>query len=235
MELNKIYNTDCLDLMRGGWLDNSVDLVLTDPPYKFEWHGRWMAGHRKYLKEWMTTIWTNLNTEIYTDEFMDMLMKITKAPNMIFFCNKAQVPEILEQAKKNWLNFDILVLCKTAPTPLCNNQWLPDRERAIHLFKNAKVRWDYHTKRWFRVAPNYKTKDIDHPTVKPLSVIKQMIENCTDEWWVVFDPYMWSWTTAVACKELNRNFIWCEINPKYCEIAEKRLSNTMHEQTLFNI
>ena len=68
---------------------------------------------------------------------MDLLISKLKNPNIVFFCNKAQIPEILEQAKYYDLNFDILVLCKTAPTPLTNNQRLPDKEYAIHLHKQA--------------------------------------------------------------------------------------------------
>ena len=35
IELNKIYNCDCLEMMMGGKINNSVDLILTDPPYEF--------------------------------------------------------------------------------------------------------------------------------------------------------------------------------------------------------
>ena len=66
---------------------------------------------------------------------MDLLISKLKNPNIVFFCNKAQIKDILDIAERYNLRFDILVLCKTAPTPLCNNQWLPDKERAIHLYK----------------------------------------------------------------------------------------------------
>ena len=225
MELNKIYCWDCLEILRGGEiLNNSIDLLITDPPYKFEWHWRWMAQHRDYLKVWMNKIWTNLNTDIYTDEFMDLIISKLKTINMVFFCNKAQIKEILDKAQKYKLNFDLLVLCKTAPTPLTNNQWLPDKEYAIHLHKQTPVKWNYKTKRTFWVAPNYKSK-INHPTVKPIDVIEQIIQNCSNEWDTVLDCYLWSGTTAVACKKLNRNFIGIEINPEYCEIANRRISD----------
>ena len=236
MELNQIITWDCIDILRGGWiLDKTIDLVLTDPPYKFEWHWRWMAKNRKYLKEWMNKIWTNLETNIYTNDFMDLLISKLKNPNIVFFCNKAQIPEILEQAKYYDLNFDILVLCKTAPTPLTNNQRLPDKEYAIHLHKQAWVKWDYHTKHTFRVAPNFKDTKINHPTVKPLNVIEDIIRNLTNEWDTVLDCYLWSWTTAVACKKLKRNFIWIEINPEYVEIAKNRLKELemIEQQRLF--
>ena len=48
----------------------------------------------------MNKIWTNLDTDIYTDDFMELLLSKMKAPNMVFFCNKAQILDILEKAKK---------------------------------------------------------------------------------------------------------------------------------------
>lgn len=236
MELNKIYNADCLEILRGGVInDNSIDLVLTDPPYKFEWHERWIGKDRKYLAEWMNKIWTTLDTDIYTNEFIELLLKKLKIPNMLFFCNKAQLKDLLDIAKRYDLRFDILVLCKTAPTPLCNNQWLPDKERAVHLYKWIPVRWNYHTKRTFRVAPNFKDTWINHPTVKPINAIEDILRNLTDEWDTVLDCYLWSGTTAVACKKLNRNFIGIEINPEYVELAERRLKelDIINQQRLF--
>ena len=234
--MESIITWDCLEVLKD-IPDKSVDLVLTDPPYKFEWHGRWMAKHRDYLKKWMNKIWTNVETDIYTDNFIELLSSKLKTPNMVFFCNKAQIPEILDKAKQYNLNFDILVLCKTAPTPLTNNQRLPDKEYAIHLHKQAEVKGNYHTKRTFRVAPNYKDTSINHPTVKPLNVIEDIILNLTDEWDTVLDCYLWSGTTAVACKELKRNCIWIEINPEYVEIAKQRLQEVdfIEQQRLFNI
>lgn len=236
MNINQIYNWDCIEILKWDTIENnSIDLILTDPPYKFESHGRWINAHRSYLSVWAKWLWTDKDTDIYTDEFMELLLKKLKYPNMIFFCNKAQILDILEKAKKYNLNFDILVLCKTAPTPLTNNQRLPDKEFAIHLFKWAVVKWNYKTKRTFRTAPNYKDTTINHPTVKPLEVIEQMILNCTNEWETVLDCYLWSWTTAVACKNTNRNYIWIEINPEYVEIAENRLKEVdrINQQKLF--
>ena len=42
----------------------------------------------------------------------------------------------------------------------------------------------------------------------------------------ILDPFLWSWTTAVACKELGRNFIGIEKEQKYVDIANERLKNT---------
>ena len=64
---------------------------------------------------------------------------------------------------------------------------------------------------------------------------KDWIRNLTNEWDTVLDCYLGSWTTAVACKKLKRNFIGIEINPEYVEIAEKRLKELemIEQQRLF--
>lgn len=63
-----------------------------------------------------------------------------------------------------------------------------------------------------------------HPTEKPVELFKYLIRTYSDKGDRVLDNCIGVGTTAIACKQLNRNFIGFEINPKYCQIAEKRLS-----------
>lgn len=81
---------------------------------------------------------------------------------------------------------------------------------------------------------NVSKKEIDHPCVMPLEVMKRIIWILPEDY-VIVDPFMWSWTTAVACKMLWRDFVWSEINPKYVEICNRRLQevDTIKQQTLF--
>lgn len=65
---------------------------------------------------------------------------------------------------------------------------------------------------------------IDHPTLKPKYFVREILKMFTTENDLVLDPFIGSGTTGVVCKQLNRRFIGFEIEPKYCEIAEKRLS-----------
>lgn len=57
-------------------------------------------------------------------------------------------------------------------------------------------------------------------------MIENMIENSTNEGDIVLDPFMGSGTTGVACKKLNRNFIGIEIDDKYFNIANERITST---------
>jgi len=64
---------------------------------------------------------------------------------------------------------------------------------------------------------------IDHPSPKPVELYKWIVNWATDESTTVFDPFMGSGTTGVACVQLGREFIGCEISPEYFQIAEKRI------------
>lgn len=92
------------------------------------------------------------------------------------------------------------------------------------------------TRRYFKQASNYtdvRNFNIiwwneleDHPTQKPISLIKQMIDTTTRQGMIILDPFLGSWTTAVACKQMWRNFIGIEKEKKYVDIANKRLQYT---------
>ena len=67
------------------------------------------------------------------------------------------------------------------------------------------------------------SKDLMHPTEKPIELLKLFIKNNSDEGGLVFDGFVGSGTTGVACKELGRNFIGCELDENYYKIANDRI------------
>lgn len=73
-----------------------------------------------------------------------------------------------------------------------------------------------------------------HPTQKPKEMIKRIIETSSTEDSLVLDSFMGVGTTAVACKELGRNYIGFEISKEYSEIAEKRINKTEKGNKLKN-
>ena len=82
---------------------------------------------------------------------------------------------------------------------------------------------------YYKYAPETR---YNHPTQKPLKVIKFLVIKCSKPGDIILDPFLGSGTTAVACKELGRHFIGIEINPEYCKIAERRLAQTAHQPEL---
>jgi DNA modification methylase len=66
-----------------------------------------------------------------------------------------------------------------------------------------------------------------HPTQKPVELMKWCVENYSEEGMTILDPFGGSCTTAVACKQLKRNYICIEKEKRYVEICHQRLSQDM--------
>lgn len=229
LDINKIYNQDCLEGIKQ-IDDKTIDLILTDPPYKMEIHGRGFAAQRDYYKE--LDYGTSPEFEL-SEEWFNQCLRVLKEVNLVIFCNKNLKLDIENWAVKNKFTYDEIVLCKSAPAPLTNNQWLPDKEFAVHVFRKCKVKGNYHTKRTFFVDNNYKDTEIEHPSVKPLYIIEHILKNCSVENDVVLDCFMGSGTTALACQNNNRNFIGFELNPKFIEISDRRLKDAQSLDSFF--
>jgi DNA modification methylase len=74
----------------------------------------------------------------------------------------------------------------------------------------------------------------DHPSPKPPQFMQWLVERVTEPEWVVCDPFMGSGTTGVACANLGRPFIGIEIEPKYFDIACKRIEDAYKQPRLFD-
>ena len=70
-----------------------------------------------------------------------------------------------------------------------------------------------------------------HPTQKPVRLLRYLLEQYTNEGEIVFDPFVGSGTTAVACQQMKRHFIAIEVNPEYAAIAASRLKEPKAEDT----
>lgn len=131
-------------------------------------------------------------------------------------------------AGKKKVNMHILVWCKTNASPMCNGNLLPDIEYCLLFKEEGSPRFNdgYRLKSKFYVSGANKADkdDYEHPTIKPLELVKRHIEHSTQPGDVILDPFMGSGTTAVACKELGRHFLGFEINPEYHKIATDRLN-----------
>lgn len=129
---------------------------------------------------------------------------------------------------KKKCNFNILVWCKTNCVPATNNSWLPNIEYCLVFKEKGSKRYNdgYELKsKWYISSTNKEDKDLyDHPTIKPLDLVKKHILHSTNENDVVLDCFLGSGTTAVACKETGRQYIGFEINKQFYEIAKDRLN-----------
>ena len=144
-----------------------------------------------------------------------------------------QINDIMNYFINKGCNFEILVWCKTNPTPSTNNVWLPDLEYCLFFKeKGVKLNDGYDLKHKYYVSSaNVKDKEkYKHPTIKPLDFVKKHILHSTQPNDIVLDCFCGSGTTCVACKELGRRFIGFEIDKKYFNIAIDRLNGITSQE-----
>lgn len=164
-------------------------------------------------------------------EFVRVMKKI----NCFIWCSKLQIFDIMkfflgggvDQDKE--IYFEILTWNKSNPTPTTNNSWLPDIEYCLY-FREKGVTYNsgYELKsKWYESPANKKDKDkFEHPTIKPLALVKRHLLHTTQPNDIVADFFMGSGTTCVASKDIGRHYIGFEIYKKWYEIAKNRLNNT---------
>lgn len=228
LKINEIYNMDC---MEGVKLleDNSIDLVVMDPPYLLN-----LAKVKK------TSTFNNYANELIglKDGFdlrvLDLLIQKMKKINIYIYCSKRQIKELLEYFQKRGCNYEILTWHKQNPSPLINNNYLPDTEYVLYFReKGVKLYGNYHTKRKFYISGvnQVDKKRYKHPTIKPLPFIENHIINSSKEGDLILDCYCGSGTTLVGAIKNKRNFIGFEIDKNYYEIAKQRVEEALAEES----
>ena len=140
-----------------------------------------------------------------------------------------QIPEYFNYyVNELGCKFEVLCWHKGNCMPTYHNKYLTDTEYCLY-FRNGSNQLhpnSYEDAQTFWFAPiNQVDKNkYKHPTIKPLNMIEKLVRNSSSEGDLVFDPFLGSGTTGVACKNLNRNFIGTEISEEYFKIAQDRLN-----------
>lgn len=114
--------------------NKSIDLIVTDPPYRFESAGGGFYAKNKSTKRVYLQSLKDLNCcDFEPKEFLDLLKPKMKKFYGYFFCNKTLVKDYIEYAKDNKMIYDILVMAKSNPIPSFNNHHLSDLEYIIMI------------------------------------------------------------------------------------------------------
>ena len=208
---NSIICGDCLEVMKE-WPDNCVDLVLTDPPY-----GKRLLSKNGYVvgkpnerclakrKFYGVQQWDN---EIPQKETFQRMFDIGK--EQIIFGGNYMVEHL--PARSCWIVWDKDNIA--SPFADCELAWTSFSAGA----KIVKWRWN-----GMLQEPNYAKEIRQHPTQKPLGVMRWILERYSKPNDLILDPFCGSGTTCVAAKMLGRRYIGIDISEKYCEIARQRL------------
>ena len=213
--IEKFVNADCMDIM-AKMPDNAITLTLTDIPYNGV--NRKDNGLRKITKEAADVITFDL------EKFLEETYRITKS-TIIIFCGQGQLSEIfkffLDKQMHNKGTVRQLVWIKKNPSPM-NGQhiYLSGIENAV-WFKKRGGTFNAHCKNTAFSYPIGSSKI--HPTEKNHGLLKELILDNSNEGDIVFDPCAGSGSTLLVARQNHRQYIGCELNKEYYDIAKERL------------
>ena len=168
--------------------------------------------------------------------------KSSGAPAMIVFCAFEQIPMVIEQGKKHGLmkSYPLIFVKNYSSQVLkANMKIVGATEYAVVLYRDKLPKFNNNGHmifNWFEwKRDSAKEYPKIHPTQKPVSLLKKLIEIFTDEGDVVIDPVAGSGSTLRACAELNRTCYGFEIKKNFYKDAKgKMLSNIKIQTTIFD-
>lgn len=241
MELNKIYNQDCLVGMES-IQDKSIDMVLCDLPYgttKNQWDS--IINLDKLWEQYNRIIKDNGAIVLTAQTPFDKVLGVSNLKMLKYewIWEKTSATGHLNAKKMPMkAHENILVFYKKLPT--YNPQKTTGHERKVSTAKhkrNSKNSSNYgessattydSTERYPRSVQIFSTdkqKSSFHPTQKPVALFEYLIKTYTNEGDLVLDNCMGSGTTAVACINTNRNYIGFELDSGYYNLANERIIN----------
>lgn len=229
---------DCIDVLKN-LPPESVDLVLTDPPYNL---GNFMKDRDTNLNRMRKNFfvgaeWDNLSYESWVSNmdffFREIKRVVRKGGNIIIFMSMIRVESVIELAQKNGLYYKTTgVWHKTNPMPRnMNLHYINSVEAWIYFTNDAKTgtfnndSLAIHDFFECPVASKSEKKYGGHPTQKPEKIVQWFISTLSNTCDVILDPFMGCGTTGVVSKRNGRDFIGVEINDKYFNISLKRMSD----------
>lgn len=234
--IDTIYNEDCIDGMRK-IPNNTVDLILTDPPYliskksNFDKGGSWNNSESKECRktppktdfgEWDKG---ELNLEHLFNEWYRVLKP---SGTLIVFYDIWKISELKNSAES--AKFKQFRLCrweKTNPVPVNSklNYLSNSTEYFMTAVKGSKPTFNSEYDKGVYTYPICSgIERTSHPTQKPLSLISDLVLKHSNQNDLVLDCFLGSGTTAVACKQNKRHYIGFETNEEYFKISLSRLS-----------
>lgn len=191
----QLIHGDCLEEMKK-MTDKSVDVIITDPPYGLEIEYTDFKDTRENLK--------NL-----VESFMPEALRVAK--RVVIFPG---INNVWLYPEANW------IACWFYGTTgswgkLGYNSWQP----MLFYGKNNR-RYGLDTVKYSKMEKRFP----GHPCSKPLGLMEEVVKRFSEEGEIVFDPFMGTGSTGVACRNNKRDFIGIEISGEYFEIAQKRIN-----------
>ena len=216
LELDKIYNMDCLDGMRLMKEQGiKADWCITDPPYGIGIDGQKLSINKNPKHNRKAFEHKGWDNSIPDKSIFDLIL--TNSINQIIF-GANYFNQYLPQGKKGWVIWDkgqrglTMSDCELIYTST-------DKPTRIYTYNRVELLKD----------------GTIHPTQKPLALIEKLINEFTKYGDLILDPFMGSGTTAVACHKLKRHYIGFELDKEYFDLANERLDKVKSQLNIFDL
>jgi len=251
MELNTIYNEDCLETMKR-MPDGFVDLTVTSPPYdNLRTYNGYSFDFESIAKElYRVTKDGGVVVWVVGDATVNGSETGTSFKQALYFIElRFRLHDTMIWHKPNTFNFGSnrayrqsfeYMFIFSKGKPLCVNLIKDVKTKSSgKVSKGARKHADgsrdkvpdfvvgEYKKRDNVWAINVSSNNNGHPAVFPLKLAQDQIVTWSNESDIVYDPFLGSGTTSKAAKQLNRNYIGSEISKEYCDIAEQRVEAVM--------
>lgn len=228
MKVNiNLENKDCFEFLKT-ILDNSVNLVLIDPPYEISRPTGFSSGGG------VERFAISMDFGHWDKEFLGLDLVIEESYRILkkggtFICfydlwKITPLKEHLEKAKFKQLRF--IEWLKTNPVPINSktNYLTNSREIAVLGVKGGKPVFNSEYDNGQYKHPIYHNKNRFHPTQKPVKLMSELIEKHTNIGDTVVDCFSGSGTTAISCIDTGRNFLGCELDLEYYTKSKERIN-----------
>ena len=199
-----------------------VDAVVTDPPYGVTYQSNASVGRS-------TSPITNDGTRVSLKLYRQLIPMLGSTPTLWFTRWDAWIDawDIFGQHMKTK---GILIWDKGSPGMGDLTHWGLSYEMIVSAGEVVcRGGRDSSVLRFGMASP----ADRNHPTEKPVELMMYLVEKICDRGDTILDPFMGSGTTGVACVKLGRKFIGIDIEPKYFDIACRRIEAAYKQPDLF--
>lgn len=230
--------------------NNSVDLLIVDPPYNLskDYHGKTFkqtndSEYATYTEKWISAVKEKLKptASIYVccDWKSSIVIGLILSKHFIVRNRITWQREKGRGAKENWKNcLEDVFFCTVSDNYTFNLDAVKQRKKVIAPYKEkgepkdwqqtelGKFRDTCPSNFWDDIAIPYwsMAENTAHPTQKPEKLIAKMVLASSNQGDLVLDPFSGSGTTGVVAKKLNRKYLMIEQNPLYCAWASYRLT-----------
>lgn len=251
IELNRIYNEDCLEGMKR-IPDNSVDMILTDIPYLISQETNFKTI-KDFTKKQGETEYNCMDFGEWDKEFdvktyIKECCRILKPSRSIIVWSAWQqlkeVDDYIKETLKNKSGSPRIGIWEKANPSVFNMQRMAIQPYEFFIWNRKGSNWTFNNQREKRIENENEIQTAErhyykhgciqggHPTAKPTSIFEDLIKTYTNKGDVVFDGLIGGGTTAVACVNTSRNYIGFELDKHYCDIANERIRKALAEKAV---